>query len=124
MRFSRSVLACALAGLALAAPAGAAVPHTVEPGETLWSIASASNFTTRSLAVFNGLPEDAQVVVGNTIQIPSESEAAAALGTGAHRAASPASGTAQPASGTAEAPPVLGALHGAAGRHALGDRRP
>ena len=110
MRFSRSVLACALAGLVLAAPAGAAVPHTVEPGETLWSIASASNFTTRSLAVFNGLPEDAQVVVGNTIQIPSESEAAAALGTAAPTAAAaPASGTAQPASGTAEAPPVLGA---------------
>ena len=110
MRFSRSVLACALAGLVLAAPAGAAVPHTVEPGETLWSIASASNFTTRSLAVFNGLPEDAQVVVGNTIQIPSESEAAAALGTAAPTAAAPpASGTAQAASGTTEAPPVLGA---------------
>ena len=55
------------------------VPHTVQPGETLWSIAAANNFTTRSLAAANGLSEDAQVVVGTTIQIPSEAEAAAAL---------------------------------------------
>ena len=53
--------------------------HTVQPGETLWSIAAASNLTTRALAAANGLPETAQVVVGRTIQIPSEGQAAAAL---------------------------------------------
>jgi soluble lytic murein transglycosylase-like protein len=77
------------AALICAAPAGAAVPHTVQPGETLWSIAVASNFTTRSLAAANGLSPDAQVVAGTTIQIPSEAEAAAALGGAGAAAPSP-----------------------------------
>jgi N-acetylmuramoyl-L-alanine amidase len=62
-----------------AAPAFAGVPHTVQPGETLWSIAAANNFTTRALAAANGLSPDANVVLGSTITIPSESEAATAL---------------------------------------------
>ncbi len=62
-----------------AAPAGAAVAHTVAPGETLWTIAAASNLTTRTVAAYNGLPENAQVVLGSTIQIPSETEGAMAL---------------------------------------------
>jgi N-acetylmuramoyl-L-alanine amidase len=65
--------------LSQAAPATAHVVHTVEPGETLWSIAAASNFTTGALAAANGLSEDAHVVAGTTISIPSEAEAAAAL---------------------------------------------
>ncbi|GEM_PF-1621607 len=68
------------------ATAGAAVPHTVLPGETLWSIAYANNFTTRALAAYNGLSEDAPLYAGETIQIPTESEAASALA-----AAAPAS---------------------------------
>jgi LysM repeat protein len=68
-----------VAALTFSASAQGSVPHTVEPGETLWSIATASNFTTRSLAAANALPETAQVVAGTTIQIPSEAEAAAAL---------------------------------------------
>jgi LysM repeat protein len=79
-------------------PAVAAVPHTVQPGETLWSIAAANNFTTRALAAANGLPETAQVVAGRTISIPSEGEAAAALSSG---------GTA-PGGGGAGAPPAAG----------------
>ena len=35
-----------------ATQASAAVPHTVLPGETLWSIAAANNFTTDSLAAY------------------------------------------------------------------------
>jgi LysM repeat protein len=116
---SRSNLAVALIAstvFAAAAPvAHAAVPHTVEPGETLWSIAAASNFTTHALAAYNGLSDDAQVVAGSTIQIPAESEAAAALGQ--------AAGTA-PAPQVAAAPPPAGAytvqpgdtLSGIAGR--------
>jgi N-acetylmuramoyl-L-alanine amidase len=77
-------------------PAAAGVPHTVQAGETLWSIAAANNFTTRALAAANGLPEDAPVVLGSTIQIPSEAEAAQSLGTSAAPAAE-------------AAPPVLGA---------------
>jgi N-acetylmuramoyl-L-alanine amidase len=82
----RSVLGAACAALlALFAPAvaSASVAHTVQPGETLWSIAAANNFTTRSLAAANGLPETAQVVTGQTVQIPSEYQAATALQGGA-----------------------------------------
>jgi LysM repeat protein len=79
--YSLCVLAIlAAAALALAAPASARVAHTVQPGETLWSIAAANNFTTRSLAAANGLSETSNVVLGQTIWIPSEAEAAAALG--------------------------------------------
>ena len=79
MRTSKLCFLVAAASLAVAAPAPASVAHTVEPGETLWSIAAASNLTTRTLAAANGLPDDAQVVVGSTIQVPSVQEGAAAL---------------------------------------------
>ena len=84
------------------------MPHTVEPGETLWSIAAASNLTTRALAASNGLTETANVVIGSTIQIPSESEAAAALG-GAPPAQGGTGAPAQPASSPSGAPTALGA---------------
>src|SRR5436190_2192291 len=69
----------ATVALGLAAPAQASVPHTVQPGETLWSIAAANGFTTRSLAAANGLSETSNVVLGSTIQIPTVGEAAGAL---------------------------------------------
>jgi LysM repeat protein len=72
-------IAVVTAALLVTTPAAAYVPHTVQPGETLWSIAAASNLTTRTLAAANGLSADAQVVLGSTIQIPSEQEGAAAL---------------------------------------------
>jgi soluble lytic murein transglycosylase-like protein len=77
----RRILAFSLAaaGLLSAPSANAAVPHTVAPGETLWSIAAASNLTTRTVAAYNGLSEDAQVVLGATIMVPSVTEGAAAL---------------------------------------------
>jgi N-acetylmuramoyl-L-alanine amidase len=107
LRRSTSFIAIALAAsLAWPASASAHVAHTVQPGETLWSIAASSNFTTRALAAANGLPEDAQVQVGSTIQIPSEAEAAAALG-GAVGA--------PVATSTGEAPPPLGAYTVVAG---------
>jgi LysM repeat protein len=81
-----------------ASPARAAVAHVVQPGETLWSIAVANNFTTRTVAAYNGLAEDAQVAAGSTLEIPTEAEGAAALAsTGA------TTSTAQPA-----AAPVYG----------------
>jgi LysM repeat protein len=109
LRFSRSILvlgvvATAAFAAATATTATAAVPHTVQPGETLWSIAAANNFTTRALAAYNGLSEDAQVVLGSTIQIPSESEGAAALGTGAPASLAPTAATA----GTTAPPPIGG----------------
>ena len=79
----RVAAATLLAGATLAttpiAAAEAAVPYTVGPGETLWSIAASNNFTTRTVAAYNGLPETATVAVGQTIQIPTVDEGAAAL---------------------------------------------
>jgi len=59
--------------------ASAAVDHVVQPGESLWSIAAANNFTTRSIAAFNGIGDDAYVYAGETIQIPTVEEGEAAL---------------------------------------------
>src|SRR5215217_2716773 len=72
-------LAAAMLTLTGPATAGAAVPHVVQPGETLWSIASSNGFTTRTVAAYNGLSEDAHVVAGSTIQVPTEAEGTAAL---------------------------------------------
>jgi LysM repeat protein len=75
----RYVVTSLLATLALAAPASAEVAHTVQPGETLWSIAAANNLTTRTVAAYNGLSEDAQVVLGSTIRVPTVAEGYSAL---------------------------------------------
>jgi N-acetylmuramoyl-L-alanine amidase len=83
LHHKRLPVLAASALLLAAAPASARVAHTVQPGETLWSIAAASNYTTRALAAANGLPVTAKVVAGRTIWIPTEAEAAAALASGA-----------------------------------------
>lgn len=107
----RLLSATAVALAVTAAPAAAKVAHTVAPGETLWSIAAASNLTTRTLAAFNGLPEDAHVVLGSTIWIPSEAEGAAALRARGIEPGSPLTRPAarQPAARQPAAPPPLGA---------------
>jgi N-acetylmuramoyl-L-alanine amidase len=78
------------------APAAGHVGHTVEPGETLWSIAAASNFTPRAVAAANGLSPDANVVAGSTVWVPSEAEAAASLATGVPVGRSTAAGAGAP----------------------------
>ena len=80
--------------LTLAAPASAEVAHTVAPGETLWSIAAANNLTTRTVAAYNGLSEDAQVVLGSTIRVPTTAEGYAALQTAGLVPADPAAAAA------------------------------
>jgi N-acetylmuramoyl-L-alanine amidase len=92
-----------LLALALAAPASAEVAHTVQPGETLWSIAAANNLTTRTVAAYNGLSEDAQVVLGSTIRVPTAAEGYAALQNAGMVAATP-----QAAAAPAAAPAVQG----------------
>jgi N-acetylmuramoyl-L-alanine amidase len=82
--------------------AQAAVSHTVVPGETLWQLASMNNMTTRSFAAANGLPEDAHIVSGTTIRIPSVAEAASAL------ASAPAVGATTSAPVAASAPQPMG----------------
>lgn len=127
--FRRAALAATTLLLVCAGSAGASVPHTVEPGETLWSIAAASNLTTRTLAAANGLSPDANVVIGSTIQVPSESEGEAALAGngvtgGTPRPASgpsttsqaPATPTADPATGGAVGPSGVGSI---ASRHGV-----
>lgn len=115
--FRRAALAATASLLACAGSAGASVPHTVEPGETLWSIAAASNLTTRTLAAANGLPAEANVVIGSTIQVPSESEGAAALAGsgGAGATPGPGSGASGASPGPATADPPTGATLGPAG---------
>jgi soluble lytic murein transglycosylase-like protein len=67
------------AAVAFPASAGAALPHTVQPGETLWSIAAANNLYTSALAAYNGLSEDSQVILGSTIMVPTSDEALVAV---------------------------------------------
>ena len=77
-------LASSIVGALLASSASlAAVPHPVLPGETLWSISAANNLTTPTVAVYNGLPEDALLVAGTTVYVPTVQEGAAALAAGA-----------------------------------------
>jgi soluble lytic murein transglycosylase-like protein len=110
MRLARSVIALiTLVPLAAAAPAGASVPHTVQPGETLWTIAAASNLTTRTVAAYNGLPETANVVLGSTIRIPSTIEGAAALQAAGFTLGSPQPAAAAAAQPAATAQPVAAA---------------
>jgi N-acetylmuramoyl-L-alanine amidase len=79
------VIVSTIAVLAAAAPpAPARVAHTVEPGETLWSIALANDLTTRALAAANGLPAGAHILAGSTLSVPSVSEAASALAQQVH----------------------------------------
>jgi len=102
LRISVAALAVAL----FATPAAHAhVLHTVMPGETLWTIAAQSNLTTRTVAAYNGLGENAHVVLGSTIKIPSVAEGAAALaGAGIVPAGAGSSASGAPASVASPAP--------------------
>ena len=73
-----------------ASSANAEAPHVVQPGETLWSISASNNLTTRTVAVYNGVSEDYQVVVGKTIMVPTVDEGAAALAAAPAAAPAPA----------------------------------
>jgi len=70
MRIRPLLLALALLAI-VPAPAQATVPHTVQPGETLWSIASANGISTQTLAAANGISSEAHVIIGTTLQVPS-----------------------------------------------------
>jgi soluble lytic murein transglycosylase-like protein len=49
------------------------VPHTVEPGESLWSIAAEDGLSVHELADANGLSADTELVAGATVLIPPAS---------------------------------------------------
>lgn len=85
-------LVCSIGGVLLAgSTALGAAPHTVMPGESLWSIAYANNLTTRTVAVYNGVPQNAGLPVGATVYVPTVQEGAAALASGAPGVDPPAS---------------------------------
>jgi len=71
-------------------PASAAVPHVVQPGETLSGIAAANGLATDSVAAFNGISADTYVTSGETLQIPDATEAPAASTPAAPAASTPA----------------------------------
>ncbi|MEA2194663.1 MAG: hypothetical protein QOG42_1097 [Solirubrobacteraceae bacterium] len=106
MRALRISLVAAVFALLAVPAAQAHVLHTVTAGETLWTVAAQSNLTTRTVAAYNGLSEDANVVLGSTIKIPSLAEGQAALA-GAGIAAAPGAGSAPPAA--AEVAPAAAA---------------
>src|SRR4051794_41633229 len=109
MRFKFALATSLAAVLVGAAPAGAAAPHVVMPGETLWSIAAANNLTTRTVAAFNGLSEDAQVVLGSTIQVPTTVEGYASLQSAGLVPADPAQAASGGASTASAAAPAAAA---------------
>ena len=59
--------------------ADAQVPHTVEQGESLWSIAAQNGLSVDQLAAANGLSSDASLLAGATVLIPPLSASASAL---------------------------------------------
>jgi LysM repeat protein len=73
LRARRLLIACLFAVLCLPGAARAAVSHTVEPGETLWSIATANGLTPAEVAAANGLSPEARVIAGTEISIPTGS---------------------------------------------------
>jgi LysM repeat protein len=113
------VAAASTGGAALATPAGAAVPHTVQPGETLWGIATANGVSAEAVAAYNGLEDPNYIVSGSTIEVPTAEEAAAVApastdgATGTH--AVPTDGAPAPAPGEtawlAHIPSPFGDLH-------------
>jgi LAS superfamily LD-carboxypeptidase LdcB len=114
-RAAALALATALAGICLGPkPAPAAAPHVIQPGETLWSVSAANNLTTRTVAVFNGLSEESQVVEGETIQVPTVDEGAAALAAAGITVGTTAatSTAAAPAASSAAPAPAPGSTYG------------
>ena len=60
------------------APAEAATTHTVLAGETLSSIATANGYDATALASWNGIEAETFVVEGQSLDVPTADEAAAA----------------------------------------------
>jgi LysM repeat protein len=69
-------LACSIGSALLASGSTfAAVPHTVLPGESLWSISVANGLSVQTVAAYNGLSLDAPLLVGTTVYVPTAAEA-------------------------------------------------
>jgi LysM repeat protein len=76
VKVHRFCIVCSAITLVIAASPATAqgqVPHTVEPGESLWSIADETGLSVDELAAANGLSPDAALVAGDTVMIPPAS---------------------------------------------------
>jgi hypothetical protein len=107
-------LACSIGVGLLASSALAAVPHTVQPGESMWSISAANGLTTQTLALYNGVSEEALLLPGRTLYVPTAQEVG--LPTPAAEPASSAGATTStttvaPAPGMGHVPSPYGELH-------------
>lgn len=89
MRPLRIIVLAAVAAILAAPAASAHVVHIVKPGETLWSIAAQRNLTTRTVAAYNGIPDNANVILGTQIKVPTVAEGSAALAALGTRAMAP-----------------------------------
>jgi murein DD-endopeptidase MepM/ murein hydrolase activator NlpD len=85
VRFNRAFLpvAALIATTSIVTPALGGVPHTVQPGESLSSVAAANGISAETLAADNGLGSDAQLLAGQTIDVPSASPSTATTSLGA-----------------------------------------
>lgn len=77
--YARAITLGAVAiALLLPAAAVADVPHVVEPGESLSSVAATDGLSVAALAAANGLSPFAELTVGQVVEIPPQSAATAA----------------------------------------------
>lgn len=85
---ARILLPITAAGIVAAAPAVslAAFAHTVAPGESLTSVATADGLTVSQLAAANGLSPSSELVSGTTLMIPPQQAGDDASGVGASTA--------------------------------------
>jgi LysM repeat protein len=83
----------------LVAPASASAffAHTVTKGESLSSVAAADGLSVAQLAAANGLPLDAYLIAGSTVQIPPQSSSLSGLSSGSS-ATSTSTGSSVPVS--------------------------
>jgi LysM repeat protein len=103
-------LACSIGVGLLASPALAAVPHTVQPGESMWSISAANGLTMETLAAWNGVTVQELLLPGRTLYVPTPQEVGLpAPGSGA--GATTSTTTIAPAPGMGHVPSPYGELH-------------
>jgi N-acetylmuramoyl-L-alanine amidase len=72
LRFSLLITIAAAALMVVPATASAYFVHVIAPGETLSSVAAADGLSIDQLASANGLSPTAQLILGQTIQIPPQ----------------------------------------------------
>jgi LysM repeat protein len=103
------LLACWICGgLLVPSSAPAAVAHTVQPGESFWSIGQANGVTGDSVAAYNGVALESVILPGQTIYVPAVADGATPL---AAATSTTTTGAIAPAPGMGHVPSPYGELH-------------